>query len=816
MARLGLVVLLALLSCTGFAQPEYFGCHHFKNKARPKALTEAQRKALVVSNARSDTFDIVHYHVYLDVTQDEQDLLKAACTIDYSPKFADQASIILDLFELEVDSVTDASGQLAFNYDDELLQIYFDSPPAVEDTTSMTVYYHGEPHADPYWGGVYFELGYIYNLGIGLTTIPPNFGKVWHPCFDQFAERASYSYSVLSDGGKRAVCQGEFMGEEVMGMDSVLRHYTLDEQITTHVAAFAVNDYVTNEFEHSGEYGTYPVRLTRTPSQATSMDAAFGDIHETIDALEYWFGPYPYDAVGYVMTTDGALEIVTNIAYPTSMLGNTLVSNGRLSSHELGHHWWGDHVALTTHNDMWLKEGPAEYSAHLYVEWTYGHEAFISTVKSNQLFVLEEAPEQDQGYFPLSPMPDPQIYGRHTYYKGAAVLHNLRGYLGDDLFRLAMTEVQLNHGEENFTPQSFRDWLEDASGVELDDFFDDWALQPGWSTFVVDSVQTSAGAGAWNNTVFVQQKLRECPSYHSNVPISCSVLDADWEWHQFPVVVDGQYSTVEVETDFEPLLITLNQDTKLTQCWMDHEVRSYTDATLNTQLPYVDFRVIKNELSDSALVRVEHVWAGPDDWDLAENILHISGSHYWNVSGVWPEEYFLEGRVEYDGHDEWELDFDLTGTTEEDIMLVYRPDAASMWTEYNEYTVISGAPTNGSGTIKIDVLLPGQYAFANRDNTVDVAEPPATEEVGNTIVLFPNPAVRDFVNVRGAYQYRGDALIQVHDVKGALVLQREVSITQTESLETLDIAPLSPGLYHVHVLGADGQLLDGTAFEIFR
>ena len=413
---------------TGFAQPEYFGCHHFKNKARPKALTDAERKALVVSNARSDTFDIVHYHVYLDVTQGEQDLLKAACTIDYSPKFADQASIILDLFELEVDSVTDASGQLAFNYDDELLQIYFNSPPAVEDTT-MTVYYHGEPHADPYWGGVYLNWGTSTPWG-SLTTIPPNFGKVWHPCFDQFAERASYSYSVLSDGGKRAVCQGEFMGEEVMGMDSVLRHYTLDEQITTHVAAFAVNDYVTNEFEHSGEYGSYPVRLTRTPSQATSMDAAFGDIHETIDALEYWFGPYPYDAVGYVMTTDGALEIVTNIAYPTSMLGNTLVSNGRLSSHELGHHWWGDHVALTTHNDMWLKEGPAEYSAHLYVEWTYGHEAFISAVKSNQLFVLEEAPEQGRATSAFAHA-DPQIYGRHTYYKGAAVLHNLRGYLGD-------------------------------------------------------------------------------------------------------------------------------------------------------------------------------------------------------------------------------------------------------------------------------------------------------------------------------------------------------------------------------------------------
>lgn len=815
MARLGLVFLFALIASSAFGQPEYFGCHHFKNKARPKALTEAQVKALSVSNARSDTFDIVHYDVFLDVTKDELQFITAACTIDYSPKFEGLASITFDLYELNVDSVTDASGLLDFNYDDEFLQVYFDSAPAVEDTTSMVVHYSGVPHADPYWGGVYFELGYIYNLGIGLTTIPPNFGKVWHPCFDTFAERASYSYSVKSEGGKRAICQGDFMGEEVLGGDTLLRHYFLDEQITTHVAAFSVANYVTTELEHTGAYGTYPVKLHSNSSQSTAMQGAFADIGYTIDALEYWFGPYPYDHVGYIMTTDGALEIVTNIAYPTSMLSAALISNGRLSSHELGHHWWGDHIALATHNDMWLKEGPAEYSAHLYVEWTYGEQDFIDAVKSNQLFVLEEAAEQDGGYFALSPMPDPQIYGRHTYYKGAAVLHNLRGYLGDDLFRVAMTEVQQNHGEESFTPDSFRDWLEDASSEDLNPFFDDQALKSGWSTFVVDSVQTAASGDTWTSTVFAQQKLRECPSFHTEVPISASVLDAEWNWHHMPVTLSGQYTALTLETDFEPVEIAFNVDTRLTQCMMEHQVVIYPDATFNQQLPYVDMRILKNEVLDSTLIHVQHVWAGPDATDLAENILEISSSHYWSVGGDWPAGHDMEARIDYDGGNEWKLDYDLFSDSEEDVMVVYRPNSAASWNEYADYTVIMGSPSNGSGTVKLDVLLPGQYAFANRNTDVGVSPEPV-EAVENTIVLFPNPAVRDFVHVRGAYAFRGQAIISIHSALGALVAQREVTISETDGVETLDIAHLAPGVYQLSVMSADGELLDGTTFEVFR
>ena len=62
-------------------------------------------------------------------------------------------------------------------------------------------------------------------------------------------------------------------------------------------------------------------------------------------------------------------------------------------------------VAPTIHNHMWLKEGPAEYSSHLFTEWKDGHEAFVDLVKDNQQFVLEECHIQDGGFIPFRPCP---------------------------------------------------------------------------------------------------------------------------------------------------------------------------------------------------------------------------------------------------------------------------------------------------------------------------------------------------------------------------------------------------------------------------
>ena len=157
------------------------------------------------SIARSDTFDIVHYDVDLDVTEYNVQNITARCGIELSIIESGAEFVRFDLIELDVDSVFVDGISSAFGHDSGELSI-----PAPQGVFSsgesylIDVYYSGHPHSDPYWGGVYFASNYIYHMGIGLTSIPPNFGKVWHPCFDNFVERATYSWNVRSAGGRRA------------------------------------------------------------------------------------------------------------------------------------------------------------------------------------------------------------------------------------------------------------------------------------------------------------------------------------------------------------------------------------------------------------------------------------------------------------------------------------------------------------------------------------------------------------------------------------------------------------------------------------
>ncbi len=811
MKNISLLLAFITISLCSFAQPEYFGCHYFKNlNPKPKALTDAEKALLDASIFRSDTFDIIHYDITIDVTDESAGAITAATTITYMPKFDNLGSIILDLFELQVDSVVDENGLMTYNYDDEFLQVYFaDSPPADEEV-EMTVYYHGEPHADPYWGGFYFTLNYIYNLGIGLTTVPPNHGKVWYPCFDTFIERATYAYHVKSADGKIAMCQGDLVGEEILGGDTIIRHFDFPYTIPTYLSAIAVSDYESYEYTHTGANGDIPVQLVARQAQMAGMQNVFQELGYAIDALEYWYGPYAWPRIGYILTTQGALEIPTNIAYPSFMTGEGLASNGGLFSHELGHHWWGDVVTLKTHNDMWIKEGPAEYSGHLFIEWKDGQEAFEDEVLDNQLFVLNQAHVDDNGFWALSPMPDEEIYGRHTYYKGASVIHNLRGYLGDDLFRETMHTVQDEYAYQSFSAEELRDILTDISGYDLTSFFDDQIFKPGFSVFVEDSTFTNEVDGEFITTVHIRQLLRECPSYYENVPLDVTLVDADWNEHHTVVMASGETTTVEVSSDFDPLMVFLNGKNRLNQARMDNSRILYPSQDFFWNLEHVEFRLDQNSMADSALIRIEHIWAGPDGSNLGPGIYEIAQRHYWTVDGIFPDEYDMEARINYKGVDPLDLDFDLVSETEVDLVMVYRENGTHPWTVYPDQTLVEGNPTTGTGSLKIDVLIPGEYALANGNIDVAVAEREKNSE--GILGVFPNPAMT-FLQLQATFNnYSGKIGIELYDTFGRLAMETSGTAVQGEFSEKIDIADLARGLYVVKLKDKNGDVIDTTTF----
>ena len=759
-----------ILLCAQGHEPDYT-CHGKHQLVPTRSLSLDEQRMMDDSNARSDTFDIQHYEIHIDITDYFGQTINCHATIEIKPLMDGEEDIRLDLKDLFIDSIYVDGSPSTFTHIGEVLEIALQESTVTNESFFLDVWYQGHPYQDPQWGGFYFENNYIYNLGIGLSTIPPNFGRVWYPCFDTFVERATYDWHVTSANGMVPHCQGELISELQLEGDTISRHYALDIPIPTYLSAIAAANYVSIEYDHQGAYGAIPVKLHAKSGQETAMETRFANLPAAIDALEYWFGPYIWNKVGYVMTTVGAMEHATNIAYPQSMMSQTGASNEGLFTHELGHLWWGDMVSPEIRNHMWLKEGNAEYSQHLMREWLSGEEEFKAEVKDNHLYVLETADYNDGGFYALSPIPDEIIYGRTTYYKGASVVHNLRGYMGDSLFRVGMQAVLDTFYLSYMNPEDFKGVLSGSTGVDLTDFFNDQVYSPGFSTFVLDSMETTEiGGGQYSHHLYLQQKLRACPSHYSNVPLDISFMDSNWIKHKQTISASGQYAEVDLITDFNPLLTILNGENKLNQARMDYE-SILTETTNTITLPWVEFKLKVEEINegDSAFFRGEHHWVAPDTYSIGGDIIELTNGHYFTVGGEWPEGMRLTGRFDYVGVFPHHFDYDLVNSgSEESIGLVYRPDASEPWEIY-PYTSMTGVG-GSNGTAKADSLMKGDYTFARLESTVGIKD---AENIAFSI--FPNPVRDEFAlssTLKGIY------MLEIMDPMGQVIQKNRVMFSE--------------------------------------
>lgn len=214
------VLLIGLASLT-FLQAQPYGCHYHDHELvpdEPDILRISQQQTWA---ARSDSADIFHYDIWLEVPNSGT-IIQARTTLLWGPKIEDLDTLTLDLAQLTVDSVI-VDGQTAdFLHEDPFLKVILPSTLAPGDTGSVKVYYQGQPLRDPVWGGFYFESGYAYNLGIGITSNPPNFGRAWYPCFDNFVERATYDIRVFTRGNRRGYAIGDFVEEILIDRKSVV------------------------------------------------------------------------------------------------------------------------------------------------------------------------------------------------------------------------------------------------------------------------------------------------------------------------------------------------------------------------------------------------------------------------------------------------------------------------------------------------------------------------------------------------------------------------------------------------------------------
>jgi aminopeptidase N len=173
------------------------------------------------------------------------------------------------------------------------------------------------------------------------------------------------------------------------------------------------------------------------------------------------------------------MEHACNIAYPAFAVdGGTGWES--LMAHELAHSWWGNLITCSDASEMWLNEGWASFSVYLFTEAVYGRQAYNDMVNNEHLEIIHYGYANDGGnYFALANMPHEYTYGFTTYTRGAMTVHNLRGYMGDDLFFSCITNFLNTYAFQPVSSEQFRDHLSACSGLDMAPFFEGWIFNAG-------------------------------------------------------------------------------------------------------------------------------------------------------------------------------------------------------------------------------------------------------------------------------------------------------------------------------------------------
>lgn len=761
----------------------------------------------VGSASRSDSIDILHTRIELDLTNTSSGIIRGDATITFTPRVPGITKLPLDLL-LPVDSVVMGGTPLVFTHPGEVLLVDLAAPHGPGDTLVVTVSYHGDPITDPSgFGGFYTLSTYQYDLGVAFDAVPHSYGRSWFPCFDNFVERCSFDFIVHTNGNRSVLANGALVDTTDLGGGERISHWRIDEPLPSYLASVAAGNYATLLDTFTSVSGAdIPMILAALPSDTAQMRGSFVHLKNAFDTFEQWFGPYRWNRVGYVLTSAGAMEHATNICYPDFAADGTL-GNEDLIAHELSHHWFGDLITCARPQEMYMNEGFADFCAKLFIEDLYGEEAYKSLVRSNHYTVVSSAHLRDGGWYALADVPQNVTYGETSYKKGSDIARTLRTTLGDSLFSAGLKQVFSRNAYTSMSSAALRDSLGAATGTDLTEFFNAWIFQPGGAAFMVDSFSVAQNGSQFDTQVHIRQKTRGGATFFHHVPVTLTCIGAAGETYQELVDLDGEYSTVTVPSPFPAITVRLNDDERLALSTTVDTATITTSGQKN--LPYADVRVIIPNTPPATQIRAEEFWV-PADEDLSgSNTFFVSPDRWWRVESDIQPGIEMSLRFTVDGRAGFPSAYDqglvsLAGGlpfNEDSLVILYRPNPGSPWTVKPSTVSHIGSATDGNARLEMPGFAAGDYTYGWRSlaTSVTLSAHPAKDWR-----YFPDPATDHVTITAPPNTHTEDTVLLIRDMSGRIISSHPLRSSSTR----VDVSKIVPQTVLLSVRSAKGGSID--------
>ncbi|NBC25451.1 MAG: M1 family peptidase [Bacteroidetes bacterium] len=327
--------------------------------------------------------------------------------------------------------------------DHKNMVIYFPVTKQPGERAVIEIDYGGKPMeaANPPWDG-----GLVWAktpsgepwVGVASQTIG---AWVWWPNKDHPSDRPdSVAINLTMPDHLVVASNGRSRGTTERNDGFKTWHWFVSTPINNYNITFNAAPYETLRETYTSTSGDeMEIVFWVLPEFITEGRELFPQFVSQMEFFERTLGPYPFraDKYGVAHAPYLGMEHQTLIAYGAGFEDGVLFGEPSkfddLHQHELAHEWWGNLVTVWDWRDFWIHEGFGTYMQALYAEQVSGMDDYQSMIR-----FFKSRISSTQPVAPRRRMSTLEITrggrGGDVYYKGAAFLHTLRNFIGDQLF----------------------------------------------------------------------------------------------------------------------------------------------------------------------------------------------------------------------------------------------------------------------------------------------------------------------------------------------------------------------------------------------
>jgi aminopeptidase N len=462
---------------------------------------------------------------------------------------------------LTIDSVVYKNKQIRFDHTNDHLVCNLAEIVEARSEIELTVYYKGisKFHGQYEGGGVTISIS--KGLGRIATSSQPNYARMWWPCKDTPSDKATAAINVTVPSNLTAVSNGVLLSSE-RSVNTTTYRWATQYPISTYLVAIAAAKYKHYTEQYIGLNGQKMKIIYYVFPE--DFEKAKKDFENVKDMLRYFattLCEYPF-----INEKFGFVEVSGNMTMENQTICSIderlLTGDKQFEStilHEIAHQWWGNLITPTNWQHTWLNEGFATYAEALYIEHTKGQRAYQNYM--NQMMAVK------QGHYAGSVLGRSDTlfwdsFAPRVYYKGAIVLHMLRGVVGDSAFFTILKNYsnnpRLRYG--NTQTEDFILECEKVTQRSMKWFFDQWVYA------YTESIDRPEYEYSWNVSsmssdhsilLAIEQKTASQQLYR--MPMKVHVTTSESE-HIFSIVDSLQFQQYRFTVPEKPRSVEIDKD----------------------------------------------------------------------------------------------------------------------------------------------------------------------------------------------------------------------------------------------------------------